>query len=161
MSTAIVKHNFAGKIVKRWPLDEVILDQIHQCKGVIVLVARKLFLPADELSKYIQGRPALLQAFQEEVSYGHANVDFTLRKMVEEGNLNAISVWLARQKMLGEGKEKASAGEPIDYTREVRDMSELTREELQAIVRREANKWEPESGEPCPCCGRKARKVKK
>jgi hypothetical protein len=143
--------------VNTLPSDAVIVQKIRMYHGMVDVVASKLGVSCEALTERIGGR----EDFDLEIRLAreklNASKKLALADALYRGDLSAMSLELARQKVeqdRGAGASGSGGGnEPIDFTREVESVRDLSYAEIVASFKRHVMTWTPESGEPCPTCG--------
>ena len=145
-----------------WPDDETMAQWIHASRGLPARIARDMRRELHEVNDYIGARPHLVAVLMREAAAVKTDQDFFIRNGVANGDPDAIRLSMAREKLqldiaaAGQRGVGGAAGAvtPIDFTREVESVKDMTDAEIEACFRRSAMQWKPEDGGPCPCCGR-------
>ena len=127
---------------------------ITERRGVVRLIASDLRVSMQAVYERISSNPRLIDLQQQHEQACDANFQLRIREGVARGDLGWCALW-ARQRELAakDGRsvgDGGGAGAPIDFSKEVRELSELSDSELLAAIMRRAGK-EPE--EACPICG--------
>ena len=144
---------------RHWPDDERIMEAIHLHIGGMELVAAALGLTVSSLSRYI-ARPEnrhLKESQRKTQAAADALAQRAIARGCQLGDRDMIQLRMRQQiaddvrKAAGIGMQ--SAGGPIDFTREVKDISEFSDSELVAAVLAREGVDPPEPGCKCPLCG--------
>ena len=138
-----------------WPTDDLIEDQLKKCHGVLGVVAERLGCNYEQLTMHVGKSAHLAYVLQRSSTSAVDDATFFLRHGCKSGDMASIALYLKKIKDDREagGGGNGLAGQPIDFTREVETVHDLTDAELQAIILRGlAGTVAP--GETCPCCGR-------
>ena len=138
-----------------WPTDDAIWSALVAQCGVLGLAATDLWVEESALSKWIAERPE----FAEEYRHLEQSSDLSMTKHVRRGCVAGETglMWLrqAQLKQHTEGHAGSADGpRPVDFTREFESPVELSREELLAVLRREALGRRLGALDVCPVCGR-------
>ena len=136
--------------------DDELAAIITERRGVIRLIASDLHVTMQAVYDRINGNPRLVDLQQQHEQACDANFQLRIREGVARGDLGWCALW-ARQRELAAKDGRAvgdggigGAGAPIDFSKEVRELSELSDAELLAAIMRRAGK---EPDEACPICG--------
>lgn len=127
---------------------------IEARKGVVRLIASDLKVPMQQVYDRINSSPRLQEIQQREEQATDANFQLAIREGVARGDLGWSALW-ARQRELAEksGKSVGDGGlaqQAIDFSKEVRELSELSDAELlAAVMRRQGH----DVADACPVCG--------
>ena len=128
----------SAEVARRFPDDVTIRARIAEDAGVVELIALHLGVPVEDLSHHIAGNADLARACTDEAARVHGFTEANIRRGVAKGDLG----WTAlRLKQMHDAAAKGGAGtddgraQPIDFTREVRDVSEFSDAELLAAIR--------------------------
>ncbi len=134
--------------------DDAMAALIEERKGVVRLIASDLNVPMQQVYDRIHGNHRLQEIQQRHEQSCDANFQLRIREGVQRGDLGWCALW-ARQRELAEKSGKAVgdgglAQQAIDFSKEVRELSELTDAELlAAIMKRNGHEVE----DACPVCG--------
>ena len=128
---------------------------ITERRGVVRLIASDLRVSMQAVYDRINSNPRLIDLQQQHEQACDANFQLRIREGVARGDLGWCALW-ARQRELAEKSGKAVgdgglAQQAIDFSKEVRELSELSDAELLSAVLRRAGK-DP-GGDACPVCG--------
>ena len=129
---------------------------ITERRGVVRLIASDLRVSMQAVYERISSNPRLIDLQQQHEQACDANFQLRIREGVARGDLGWCALW-ARQRELAEKSGKAVgdggllAQHAIDFSKEVRELAELSDAELLAAVLRRAGK-DP-GGDACPVCG--------
>lgn len=146
------------QIAKHWgklpDSDDEMAALIEERRGVVRLIASDLQVPMQQVYDRINGNPRLQELQRQHEQACDANFQLRIREGVARGDLGWCALW-ARQRELAEKSGKAVgdgglAQQAIDFSKEVRELSELTDAELlAAVMRRNGHTVE----DACPVCG--------
>ena len=141
--------------VNKLPSDAVIVDKIRHYHGMVDVVASMLGVSCEVLTERISGREDFALEIRLAKERLNARKKLALADALYRGDLSAMSLELARQKVEQDraGSGGGSDGAPIDFTREVESVKDMTDAEIDALLMRDLTKWDRESGKPCPVCG--------
>ena len=139
---------------REWPSDAQILDAIHTHAGILGLVAAELGVEESKLSRWIADRKPLADALAKVVASGDWLMDKHVRMGCQDGDPGYIALRLRQQQLSQQAGAGGRGPRPVDYTREVGAVEELTDQELTAILYRELLANPPPDTEECPLCHR-------
>lgn len=134
--------------------DDELAALIETRKGVVRLIASDLKVPMQQVYDRINASQRLQEIQQREEQACDANFQLRIREGVARGDLGWCALF-ARQRELAEknGKNVGDGGisqQAIDFSKEVRELSELTDAELLAAVMKRAGH---DVEDACPMCG--------
>ena len=127
---------------------------ITERRGVVRLIASDLRVSMQAVYDRINSNPRLIDLQQQHEQACDANFQLRIREGVARGDLGWCALW-ARQRELADKSGKAVgdgglAQQAIDFSKEVRELSELTDAELlAAVLRRQGH----DVDDTCPICG--------
>lgn len=144
------------------PGDALLADELRKSFGVVGHVALILGVDKTTLQEHIARNPILEEAMKDGEQLSKDRGEHHLRARIAEGDLGAMAIRTQQMK----AKEARGGGvgkgdrEPIDFTKEVGTVEDLSDEEMRARIRHESYAWNNDCGLPCPCCGWKPEIIK-
>lgn len=79
-----------------YPLEQI-LEAIKDCHGIMTTVAKRLGCQWQTAKKYVLRYPEAVEAFQAEELSGIDKAESILYQKVEEGDMNALSLYLSKK----------------------------------------------------------------
>jgi hypothetical protein len=110
------------------------------------------------MQEHLASRPQQLLVEVQRARETHETiVQHQIDEGARAGDPGMIAIKMKQEFLAAErgasGSGGAGADQPIDFTREVESIRDMTETELIAVWRANAMKWDRESGKPCPVCG--------
>ena len=115
-----------------WPTDDLIEDQLKKCHGVLGVVAERLGCNYEQLTMHVGKSAHLAYVLQRSSTSAVDDATFFLRHGCKAGDMASIALYLKKIKDDREagGGGNGLAGQPIDFTREVETVHDLTDAEV-------------------------------
>ena len=138
------------------PDDMHLLVLIRAEYGDIRMCAMMCNVTAAEMSEYIGNRPEMMAEVQRSREAHETIVQNRINEGARAGDPGMIAIKMKQEFLAAERSANGIGGrgeQPIDFTREVESVRDMTDEELSACIKRKIMQWTPEDGTPCPVCG--------